>query len=372
VELWYGRGSKGSWQLYDYDEDLKSPIEFMAPGEGVWRLLVVAIDKWGRRSWSQDDNAIQAMHRSIPPDDIAPQQVVFVDYTKPQLYLYNPRGAIDDYQKDSLKIRWQGFDGQLPPGPVQLSYKRGDSQRWTVIGQGLPAAGEFDWKIPDRLDGPIVIRAVLTDEGGNMAQENSGIVKIHKRDSFDLMDPFELDNALEAVASTSTIEQETQINGSKNSADATRWFRIGFLHSQRFEWPQAIESYQKALQLSPKQVEVRVNLANAYFRSGNFEKALGHFEGVLQAQPHRSNALFNLAQTQIALNQYDKSILTLNKLLKQDRLDWQAWRMRGESAEKIGDVKLAMHSWRQAANSNLPEIRRAAQERLTLLGDEEP
>ena len=115
-----------------------------------------------------------------------------------------------------------------------------------------------------------------------------------------------------------------------------------------------------------------MNLANAYFRSGKFEQALGHFEGVLQEQPHRSNALFNLAQTQIALKHYDKSIETLNKLLEQDRRDWQAWRMRGESAEKIGDVKLAMHSWRQAANSHLPEIRRAALERLTLLADEEP
>ena len=107
VELWYGRGSKGSWQLYDYDEDLKSPIEFMAPGEGIWRFLVVAVDQWGRRSWSPDNKAGGTVDRTIPHDDVAPQQMVFVDYTKPQLYLYSPRGEIEDYQKDSLKIRWQ-------------------------------------------------------------------------------------------------------------------------------------------------------------------------------------------------------------------------------------------------------------------------
>ena len=372
VELWYGRGPKGRWQLYDYDEDLKSPIEFMAPGEGVWRFLVVAVDQWGRRSWSPDGKSSQSVRRTIPSDAVPPQQVVFVDYTKPQLYLYSPRGAIEDYRKESIKIRWQGFDGQLASGPVQLSYKRGESDRWTVIGQGLPAVGEFDWRIPDRLGGPIVIRATLTDEGGHQAQEMSGILKINNQESYAMIKPLEIDGSIEDSISIYPQIPETQIDRSDQTAQAARLFRIGFLHSQRFEWAKAIEAYQKALRISPKQVEVRVNLANAYFRSGNFEKALGHFEGVLQAQPHRGNALFNLAQTQIALKHYDKSIETLNKLLRQDRLDWQAWRMRGESAEKIGDVTLAMHSWRQAANSNLPEIRRAAQERLTLLADEDP
>ena len=84
----------------------------------------------------------------------------------------------------------------------------------------------------------------------------------------------------------------------------------------------------------------------------------------MQEEPGRNNALFGLAQTQRALNQHDKALVTLDTLLKQDRRDFQAWRMHAETAEKVGQFDVAQSSWQQAVQSPFEPIRRLAQEKL--------
>lgn len=376
VELWTARGERGTWQLYDYDRDRVSPMDFIAPSEGVYRFLVVAVDRWGRRSFQVGNKMTSYQSSSpVPPAHIQAQQVVYIDYTAPKLYLYSPRGEMENYRRNSVSVRWQGFDTSLDPKPVRLFYSQGNSDEWVSISESLSANGEFDWKIPARLRGAIRIHAVLTDMAGNEDVQDSGLIH--------LAEPFSLTSKQDRFLSDSekpfvyhfidpTIENDPRMKAQSfvdlpseaRRIQAQQSFRRGKLHSQRFEWKEAIGAYQKTLLIDPTALEAKVNLANAYFRTGKFENALEYFEKVLQEDPSRNNALFGLAQTQRALNQHDKALATLDVLLKQDRRDFQAWRMHAETAEKMGQFDVAQNSWQHAVDSPFEPIRRLAQEKL--------
>lgn len=377
IELWYARGEKGSWQLYDYDNDRVSPIHFAAPAEGLYRFLVVAVDRWGRRSFNSQNYTGDTQRSSpVPPPETKAQQVVFIDYTPPKLYLYSPRGRIDHYRSDNLQIRWQGFDSHLPHKPVKLFYSLPNSSEWVPISQPLVAEGHYDWTIPDRLQDKLRIHATIMDRAGNVDSQSSGWIQFAPNASnstnasgrktsgqtqaftYQFLDPSILDISSDPM-------QLSNLPDEARSLQAQRVFRRAKLYSQRFEWAEAIKAYNQTLLLDPTAIEAKVNLANAYFRTGEFEKALEQFERVLLDDPSRNNALFGLAQTQRALNQYDKALVTLDRLLEQDRSDFQAWRMHAESAEKLGQMDVAKNSWLQASNSPFEPISRLAKEKLS-------
>ena len=124
-----------------------------------------------------------------------------------------------------------------------------------------------------------------------------------------------------------------------------RHFRRGIWFGRQREWDKAIRAFEKVLEIDPGAAEARVNKAIALHRNGEFEHAINQFQMVLQSHPKHMNALFNLAQTQSAMKQHDKSMVTLDQLVTLDKRDWQSWLMRGETARLQGNLDVAMDSW---------------------------
>jgi len=372
VELWYARGMGGGWQLYDYDEDHVSPMPFVAPGEGVYRILVVAVDRWGRRSYNEINQAASPGAGAVP-NTVPSQQVVFVDYTAPRLYLQHPQGEIPDYRAKRLPIRWVGFDSHLDARPVKLYCQRQGSEHWVAISGPQPARGEFQWEIPERFEGPVIIKAVITDQAGNENEQRSGVIQI--RNDFSLsstMDwpaPTEMGDQVHTTPkvdpnhSTLSIPEEKAFTLLDREEKAKLYFQRGNLYSQRLEWEQASRAFRKVLDYNPKVVSARVNLANALFRMGQLQEAQGEYERCLQENRKQESALFGLAQTQIRLQQYAKAQETLANLLEEDRRDWQAWLMHGNVSAQLGQREAAVESWQQASHDMSP-VRKLAMDRL--------
>jgi len=298
-----------------------------------------------------------------------------VDYTAPKLYLYSPRAEMKNYQQNHVMVPWQGFDSFLASKPTRLYFSQVQSDEWVPISSSLPPQGQFDWKIPQHLQGTVQIHAVITDRVGNEDVQTSGLIHLARKtgpaekleNALSKTDePFEykfLDPAITNKA-LGYAQLPTDLPSQGKRMKAQRAFRRGKLNSQRMEWPLAIQAYEETLAIDPTAIEAKVNLANAYFRTGEFERALEYYEMVLQDDPDRNNALFGLAQTQRALNQHTKALTTLDLLLKQDREDYQAWRMHAEAAEKTGQFGLAKSSWQQAQHSPFQSIRQLAQNKL--------
>lgn len=370
VELWYARGYSGFWQLYDYDEDRVSPIRFVAPEEGIYRFFVVAVDRWGRRSepFSQSDRTLRT---AAIPLEVPGQQVVFIDYTPPQFYLYSPRGEVAEYRDHQITFRWAGFDSHLDTNCVAIFYRPCDSDAWTQVSPPLPATGDFTWNLPQQLDGPVMVKAVITDRAGNWKEElcgpinltdKVGITKTTQQPSASLtqLAVATKPNAALSEISPLTSSPEATLRNEK-TMDA---FRRGNIYSQQTNWRQAANAYQEAVDYSPELIEARVNLANVLYRLGEFDRARENFELCLQKQPRRSTALFGLAQTQIALKQFEAAQQSLQKITEQDPKDWQVWLLLGDVYAKSGQDSAAQTAWEQAAEGDLPSITRLANERL--------
>ncbi|MBN1845652.1 MAG: tetratricopeptide repeat protein [Sedimentisphaerales bacterium] len=370
VELWYCRQRGGTWQLYDYDEDCVSPIRFVAPGEGIFQFLVVAVDRLGRRSVKVPGPA-SGDNGSPDPDRPAPQQEIFVDYTTPRLILQYPRQDIPDFRRKQLVIRWAGFDAHLAAAPVRLYYRPVDGGRWIMLDQPQPACGSYTWQIPPQLGGTIQIRVQIMDLAGNEESQSSGIIVLAgdyapagSSETYGVRSPPPVSKG--TPSSTEEDIEAAAISGLAESdrfALARQLFQRGNLYSQRLEWQQAAEAFGKAVMYDPDNVSARVNLANALFRQGHFQQAQVEYQRSLQLKPSQSSALFGLAQTQIALKQYAPAQQTLTRLLEQDRRDWQAWLMHGNVAAQLGQEQVALTSWQRAANERSP-VRRLAMEKL--------
>lgn len=302
IELWYARGLSGRWQFYDYDQDRTSPVTFTAPAEGIYRFLVVAVDRWGRKSCQTNQNHDDVSSNTLP-DDLPAHLTVFVDYSG-KIHL----------------AAGQPTQDTLPATPV------------------LPET-------------PPAVPVSKTPEKVKDAQEE------------DAQDNKPLGNKEHSDLSGAPFQPKPKLPESKKLERASQCFSRGMMYCQQMEWPKAIEAFQESLENNPQSLNCRTNLANALFKMCRFEEALYQYQICLKEEPARSSALFGLAQTQIALKQHQNAQKTLTRLLEQDRRDWQAWLLYGDASQQLGNVSLAVNSWQQAAQGDA-NIARLAQERI--------
>ena len=379
LELWYAAGIDGPWRLYDFDRDRVSPIEFIAPGEGLHRLLIVAVDRWSRRScggYADDTN--------VPDRAVPCHLAVFIDHTPPQLYLHSPRQGMVDYTDEGLLIRWEAFDPHLVGNPVRLAYRSAGDDRWFPIGSAQPAGGQYRWVLPeaDISSKSIIVRVSVSDSTGNSDIQYSSLIDVSSLVSAEVAVPalpsdrLEIDRlAIPAVKSGNLADPPVSLQvptpepllGDLDRDEAVKCFRQGNIHRQRLEWSRAAKFYEQALEHDSSMLEARVNYANVLQRLCRFETARDQYELCLQEDSSYGYALFGLAQTEFSLGQYEQSEIALKKLLRLDPEDWYAWLLYGDVCERQGNIPVALNSWHSvhsAAAGELPELLELAERRI--------
>jgi tetratricopeptide (TPR) repeat protein len=81
----------------------------------------------------------------------------------------------------------------------------------------------------------------------------------------------------------------------KDPRNGDAWIRLGNLLMDANRFGEAIDSYQKALDISPGNVDVRVDLGVCYRNSGKPEVAVKEFRKAIEINPSHVNAHKNLA-----------------------------------------------------------------------------
>ena len=373
IELWYAEGTDAEWRLYDYDADMTSPVMFTPSSEGLYRLFVVAVDKWSRRSCRMEMQPDDSFQPAVSPGEPG-QQVVFFDYIKPQLYLHRLDDEVGGDGDRKLRVLWDGYDTNLGPGCVRLDYQPEGSDEWRLIKEQLPASGQYSWLVPDGMNGQITLRAILADKAGNCDVQLSGLISVAEKQA--VRRPAA--RTTPAMTGGSSIGQTAgrreahpddglgarSDTYAKRAAQSEMYFRRGNLHNQRGETAQAVRAFERALQSDGSFSDARLALAQTYYRMNQFEEAQRQFERCLLDQPTSQTAMFGLAQSYMGLKRYPDAQIVLTRLLEQAPGDWQSWLLYGDVANELGQPEIAVQSWRKAAAGELSTIARMAAERI--------
>jgi cytochrome c-type biogenesis protein CcmH/NrfG len=80
----------------------------------------------------------------------------------------------------------------------------------------------------------------------------------------------------------------------KNPRDNRAWIQLGNMLMDSARFPEAIDAYQKALELDPGNVDVRVDMGTCYRNAGQPQKAVEAYKKALAINPNHLNAYRNL------------------------------------------------------------------------------
>jgi len=96
----------------------------------------------------------------------------------------------------------------------------------------------------------------------------------------------------------SRLEILYEERAARNPQDAEAFEGMAILQVRRGDYPDAIESYRRVLELTPRDHDVRVGLGRALAFNGQYDAALRTFLGLLQERPGDADALEGWARVQ--------------------------------------------------------------------------
>lgn len=116
---------------------------------------------------------------------------------------------------------------------------------------------------------------------------------------------------------TSTINsnllQNTQANVHTQESESVINYKEGISHTRAGRFEQAVESYQKAIELNPQYAEAYHELGYALFKLGKYNESLEASVKATKLRPKNAETYRNLGDTYKALNQIDKACESYTK-----------------------------------------------------------
>lgn len=119
------------------------------------------------------------------------------------------------------------------------------------------------------------------------------------------------------------------------------WHALGQIRHRLRDWPEALEAYHNALQLSPDNPDVLTNLGLWHFDRKDYQRALESFETALQRTPNHPDAMNFLGVCLAHLGQLEQQLPVLERLVhkhpSEPSVRFQiAWNLLGTGQFELG------------------------------------
>ncbi len=137
-----------------------------------------------------------------------------------------------------------------------------------------------------------------------------------------------------------------------NPNDPSLYAKRADMFYQNEGYDEAINDLQKALSFDSTNVDYLHLLADVYLDYYQSYPAINTMLKAATLYPTRIPTLLKLSEFQLILKQYDKSINTINEVLKLERLNAEAYFMLGLNFKEQGDIDRAMGSFQTAVENN--------------------
>ena len=95
-------------------------------------------------------------------------------------------------------------------------------------------------------------------------------------------------------------------------------FFLGLAHYSLYQYPQAVESFQKAISQNPENVKAKVYLGVCYLALDRLHEGIAHLEELTQKHPQELEALQTLAQayltrTRVSYDQFKQTFSRISR-----------------------------------------------------------
>jgi tetratricopeptide (TPR) repeat protein len=150
------------------------------------------------------------------------------------------------------------------------------------------------------------------------------------------------------------LQQATQIDANQDLL----WYSLGDAQRGAKKYPEAIESYQKAIAIKPTVGAYHANLADAYAKSGQTDKAVQEYNAAAAAEPaNAATYYFNEGAVFTNTNKSDEAIAAFDKAIQADPKKaaayyWKGIALMGKATTK-GDKMVAPEGTAEAFNKYL-------------------
>lgn len=114
----------------------------------------------------------------------------------------------------------------------------------------------------------------------------------------------------------------------------------------------ALRDMERAVKLDSTNVNLRLRLGDLYYRMVKVGNAKGQFEAASRLDPSNTSAILKLAEIQLVLRNYAKSMDLVNDALRKDEHAAHGYFLKGWIYMETGDTALALSSFRTAVEQN--------------------
>ncbi|MDC0231211.1 tetratricopeptide repeat protein [Aureispira] len=110
----------------------------------------------------------------------------------------------------------------------------------------------------------------------------------------------------------------------------------------------AIEAYERTLELDDRHFNSNLNLGKIYYNDHNFEEAIHLLETAYLQRKNDMKLLYSLAKAHYYFKEYQEAIVYFELFIERNTNEGEAWSLLGESYSKIGKSKNAAKAFEEA------------------------
>ncbi|MGB0715993.1 MAG: tetratricopeptide repeat protein [Phycisphaerae bacterium] len=368
VELWYTRDRGFTWTMYGTDPDLRSPVAFLAPREGLYGFYFRMVNKTGASGKS-------------PEPGIRPHLSAFIDFSPPVVFL-NPLVLTENMGRRMIQLRWAAMDTQLADRPIQIEYRLVDGQttdrgrqdganRSAFASYGDSSAGSwqqatdtpladtsrYDWGVPSELTGLIEFRIKVRDRGGNVTISDAQGIRLERQP------------AALVRGTTGSSHGNGRTVSPTSREEALLLLRQGRQLRGVGDWNLAMNRLRRAAEMDPGLTDAFVEMADLLYSMEDFDKAMHAYDIVLAQDPANRLALQGSARIFKRRAKYSQAASRLREALNLYPNDAEFLVNLGDIAIFLGDEVAARRSYKRALESEgaSPEFLEMARKRLGLM-----
>ena len=133
-------------------------------------------------------------------------------------------------------------------------------------------------------------------------------------------------------------------------SQARRWIDIGFKQYFKGEYDDAIESYSKAIELTPNNVNGYLGRGLAYEEKDQYIKAIEDYGKVISLEPNNASLYTGRGHVYEEIGQYDKAIDDYKRAIALNPNDAQPYYYRGLAYEMKGNTVSAISDFQKACD----------------------